>query len=306
MNKTKKISVLQYILWVFEGIFVGFGAILPGISGGALLVAFGMYRPIIEVVSDFKSGFKKHFFMLLTFFIGVGIGFVGLAGVADFLMEKNLEIVTCFFIGFIIGTVPELWGDAGKEGRNKFSIVSMVACFAVMLTILLILKRENLVTVKPNVAGFILCGVLWGLSFIVPGLSSSSLLLFFGIYQPMLDGISTLDFSVLIPLGLSALVCVLLLSKIIGVAFKKFYSVMSHAVLGFVLATTVVLLPGFRVSGLNIFLYIISIIAGAIISYFFSLLCARLKKSAEEKENLQTAETVENAEKCDSDDEINN
>ena len=39
----KNLRVLQGILWVLEGIIVGFGAIMPGISGGTLCVAFGMY-----------------------------------------------------------------------------------------------------------------------------------------------------------------------------------------------------------------------------------------------------------------------
>ena len=47
----KNLRVLQGILWVLEGIIVGFGAIMPGISGGTLCVAFGMYKPLMGVLS---------------------------------------------------------------------------------------------------------------------------------------------------------------------------------------------------------------------------------------------------------------
>lgn len=45
-------------MWLLEGVVVGFGAILPGISGGTLCVAFGMYRPLIETLSSLKTGIK--------------------------------------------------------------------------------------------------------------------------------------------------------------------------------------------------------------------------------------------------------
>ena len=44
------------ILLIFKGVLVGFGAILPGVSGGALCAAFGMYNPIINLLSHpFKA-----------------------------------------------------------------------------------------------------------------------------------------------------------------------------------------------------------------------------------------------------------
>ena len=52
---------------------------------------------------------------------------------------------------------------------------------------------------------------MWGLSFVVPGLSSSTLQIFFGLYQPMLDGISSLSMPVLLPLAAGVALCLLLL-----------------------------------------------------------------------------------------------
>ena len=111
----RKNKLLLCLLWLLEGIVVGFGAILPGVSGGTLCVAFGMYRPIIETLSSLKTGIKKHEVMLGVFLLGIAVGFVGLSGIASILLEKNTALVTCAFIGFIIGTLPGLWKDAGVE-----------------------------------------------------------------------------------------------------------------------------------------------------------------------------------------------
>lgn len=266
-------------VWLLQGVLVGFGAILPGVSGGTLCVVFGMYRPIIEVLSNLKDGLKKNGPMLFIFLMGVGVGFVGLSGLAAWLLERDTAIVTCAFIGLILGTAPELWKDAGAQGRGKGSVLSLLLGFSAMLLVLVLLKTQLSLTVAPGTAGYLLCGVLWGLSFIVPGLSSSSLLLLFGLYQPMLKGISELDFRVLLPMGIGLAVCVLLLSKVVGAAYKKHFSAMSHGVLGIVLATAVMILPPCE-SVTDAGLYALVIVGGAAASFLFTKACNRAKKKA--------------------------
>lgn len=271
-------SFILWLIWLFEGIFVGFGAILPGISGGTLCVAFGMYRPLIETISHPKTGLKKYWLMLGFFMLGIAVGFVGLSGVAAILLEKNTILVTCAFAGFIAGTFPDLWQDAGSQGRNKFSIISLIVGFVAMIGILLLFKTKISVDVAPGIWGYLLCGLLWGFSFIIPGLSSSSLLLFFGLYQPMLEGISGLDFKVLIPMGIGMAACVLLLSKVMGLAYKKFFSTISHAVIGIVAATTVMILPAWNCNLQQGLIRVLFIVCGAAVSYLFTCLCNKLKE----------------------------
>ena len=278
METKKKNLFIQPLIWVMEGILVGFGAILPGISGGPLLIAFGMYKPIIDLLSNPFKNIKKYIWMLGFFAIGGVIGFVGLSGLAAYLMEKNTTILTCVFAGFIFGTVPELLEDAvEKEKRNKWSYISMAIGFVVMILILSLLKLNTNVTLAPNFFAWIFSGIIWGLSFIVPGLSSSSLLLFFGLYQPMLDGISKLNFGVIIPLGLAALACVLLLSKVINKLFDKHHGILSHIIVGIVIATTLMILPSFNTTFINILFYLLSIVLGGLASYLFTRICKKLK-----------------------------
>lgn len=272
-------KLLLCLLWIFEGVVVGFGAILPGISGGTLCVAFGMYKPIIDTLSHVKSGLRKHALMLVTFFTGVLVGFVALSGLAGLLLKQNTALMTCVFIGFIIGTFPELWQEAGSKGRTKKSIAALFFGFITMITLLWLLESNTSVSIAPGTFGFLLCGVLWGLSFIVPGLSSSSLLLFFGLYQPMLTGIASFDLKVLIPMGLGMALCVLLLSRIIGNTYKKHYSASSHAILGIVAATAIMILPEWDGSMDTFFINALALICGGVLSYIFSHLCRKVKST---------------------------
>ena len=285
----KKHHVLQDFLYILKGILVGFGAILPGISGGALCAAFGVYKPIIEVLSRPRSGILAHWRMLIFFVLGGAVGFVGLSGFANYLMVKNSAAVTCAFFGFILGTLPGLWKDAGKQGRSWSSYLSLLLGFLLMTCLLLLLRYAASIQLKPNVWGFLLCGVLWGISFIVPGLSSSTLLLFFGLYQPMLDGISKLSPQVLLPLMLGAAVCLLTLPRGVRAAYRRFDSVMSHAVLGIVIATSILILPSFRVSIPELTIYLLCIVGGTCFSWIMGKICDRLDPRNTEDNNAGTA-----------------
>ena len=273
LSECQKKNWGKLLLWIIEGAFVGFGAILPGVSGGTLCAVFGMYRPLIETLADWKTGLKKYGFMLIVFVIGVAIGFVGLSGLVEMLLEKNTTLVTCAFVGFIAGTIPQLWRDAGSQGREKKDLATLGVCFVVMSVILYLLKSNTTVTIAPNMLGYVFCGVLWGLSFIVPGLSSSSLLLFFGLYGPMLAGIAALDFAVLVPMGVGMAACVLLLSKAVDWAYQKKYALVSHGVLGIIVATAVMILPAWEATFGGIAAYIVCIAGGAATSYGFTRLC---------------------------------
>lgn len=283
--KNKKNTVLQVILWIIQGALVGIGAILPGISGGTLCYAFGIYNQLLEVLSNPIKGLKKHWFMLIFVVSGVGIGFVGFAGITNWLLTLNEGVVLCVFVGLIMGTLPDIWKEAGERGRKPVSIVSLVVSFVVIAFVFYGFKNIWVVTIEPGFFAWLLCGLLWGLGFIVPGLSSSTLIMFFGLYDEMSAGISKLDFSVLMPLGIALIVTFLLLSKVMKLVFDKFHSVVSHCVLGFVIATTLMILPFDEFTDVKkIVIFAISIIGGAIASFFFSKACDKIRASAEAAE----------------------
>lgn len=275
--KTKKTFVLQAILWAIQGFIVGIGAILPGVSGGTLCYAFGIYDPVLDVLSNPIKGLKKHWKMMIFVILGGGLGFVGFAGITNWLLNLNEAVVLCVFVGLIAGTLPDIWKDAGKKGRGSGSYIGLAISFVAIAAVFYVFKSIWHLTIAPNLAGWLICGLLWGLSFIIPGFSSSTLLLFFGIYEKMSEGISTLDFGVIIPLGLAMLATLLLFSRLMKLVFDKFYSIVSHCVLGFVVATTLMILPSFATEWYNILIYIGCIVAGGVSSFFFSKLCNKIK-----------------------------
>ncbi len=266
----QKSFILQALLWVLQGFLVGIGVILPGVSGGSLLYAFGIYDQILEVMSSPVKGIKKYWKLLCFVAVGGAVGFIGFAATVEALLNWNESLVICVFVGLIIGTLPSLWQDAGRQGRGAGSWVSLAVSFVAITALFVVVENFWRVNIPQNTLGWILCGLIWGLGFVVPGLASSNLLMFFGIYNVLLGHIKDLDFGVMIPFALSVLAVFLLLSKVMKFIFDKYHSVMSHCIIGFVAATTVMILPRTDWSPINILIRVICILVGGVASFFFT------------------------------------
>jgi len=225
------------------GAAIGGGAILPGISGGVLCVVFGVYRSIMELFSHPIRAIKKNWRMFL--FVGIGwvFGFWIFAKVIEFLFAKSEMMATWLFIGLIIGTIPALYKEAGKHGRSKGSFVSMFAAFVALTSLLTYVQYGEFIQVTPSFGWYIFSGVLWGLSIVVPGMTSSSILMSLGIYQDLNSGIAAFDMGVIIPWVLGMFGTAVLLARLVTYLFDKFYSLSFHAVVGIVLASTIVIIP---------------------------------------------------------------
>ncbi len=238
-SKTSRLTVLRWLLRVIQGSLIGGSAILPGISGGVLCVIFGIYQPMMELIAHPFRAFKKHVWLLLPVLIGFVIGFLGLARLVEWLFTVSSSMTIWLFFGLIAGMGPSLYKEAGKQGRPKSALISFVISFVVVLGLLIYLGNSAALNIQPNIWWFFVCGLMWGVSLIAPGLSSSSLLIFLGLYEPMAAGIGNLDMSVIIPLGIGAVLLVLVSARAINHLFNKYYPVIFHVVLGFVLASTI-------------------------------------------------------------------
>lgn len=239
MNDTKKtVSPIRILLGVLQGMLIGLGAVLPGISGGVLCVVFGVYKPIMELLSNPFKTWRKHLLNLLPIIIGVVLGFLGIAKLLGFLLDKYPNPSICLFVGLIVGLFPSLFREAGEQGRSKGSFVSLGIAFVFIMALLLGYTQLDL-TITPNFAWFLFCGFCMALSIIAPGMSFSTLTMPLGLYQPLVDGIGGLKMDVLIPCGIGAVLTVILFAKVVNYLFDRHHSVSFHSIVGVVIAATI-------------------------------------------------------------------
>ena len=102
---------------VTQGSLIGVGAVLPGISGGVLCVIFGIYKTIMEFLAAPVRNFKTHVPKLIPVGIGGVIGFLGIANLLSFLLDRYPAQSVCVFIGLISGMVPSLFREAGEKEK---------------------------------------------------------------------------------------------------------------------------------------------------------------------------------------------
>ena len=286
-QKEEKRTLGDWFIRVAKGALIGIGAILPGLSGGVLAVIFGIYDRMISFLAKPLKNFGKD----VLYFIPVGIGFVIGLLLFSFAVSAAFStyeaIFVSLFLGFVAGTVPSLYRQAGKEGREKRHLVLMVVTAVVLFLLMNLLQsRSSIVISSPGFLEWIISGFLIGLGMIVPGLSTSNFLMYVGMYSKMTDGISSFDFSIILPLAIGLIICILLFSKFIHNLLKKHYPEMFHFILGTVIGSTLailttVILPALSPQGLAkmdltlgmaILASVGLFILGTLFSYGFSLI----------------------------------
>ena len=261
------------------GVLIGAGAILPGVSGGVLAVVFDIYRPFMEVLTHPREAIPKYWRWFLPIGLGCAIGFLGFAKGIAAAIDVSSTVTTWLFIGLIVGTVPSLFREAGKEGRSIGSWVSMAVCAGAIFFSLFYVGKVICVTVEPNFWWYNFCGALWGMSLVIPGLTSSSVMMALGLYQPMLEGLARLDFLVLSACLPGMVLTILLLARLVSWFFRKHYSIAFHGIFGIVLASTLVIIPTSYVGAWEIVLLAVCCIGGFLLAYFMARLDRRIQEN---------------------------
>lgn len=225
------------------GALIGAGAILPGVSGGVLAVVFDIYRPFMEVLTHPRRAVPRYWRMLIPLGIGWCAGFLGIARGIAAAMAFSDAVTYWLFIGLIAGTAPSLFREAGKEGRSAAAWASFFLCALAVFAGLFYVSRIVRVQVTPNFGWYNFCGALWGMGVVIPGMTSSSVMMALGLYQPMLEGLARLDLLVLSASLPGMFLTIALLARLVTWFFRRHYAVAFHGILGFVAASTLVIVP---------------------------------------------------------------
>lgn len=239
----KPMTAGGFLFKLLQGILIGLGAVLPGISGGVLCVVFGVYAPIMALLSNPFRAFKKYALTLLPIVIGMGIGFLGVSKALGILLKAYPDASVCLFVGLIIGMLPSLFREARSKGPVETKDYAAMAIAFVVVFSLLLLLNEFSVRITPNFGWYLFCGFCLALSVIAPGMSFSTLLMPLGLYTPFVEGIGNIDFSILVPGGIGALLTVILLAKGMNYLLQKHHSTVSHLIIGIIIAATLPIIP---------------------------------------------------------------
>ncbi len=215
-----------------KGIIVGVGGVAPGLSGSVMLVIFGMYQKTINAVGTLFKDFKKNAMYLFPLICGFGVGVLLFSKIVDFCLN-TFEMQTRFaFLGLVLGTVPLFFREVKKEGfsRKYYVVIAFFAAFGIVLFSLnghFIHQITN-----PTIFQSVLLGVAVAGSSIVPGVDSAVILSSLGLYELYVSSVANLNFHVLIPAAFGLIIGALVISFVINILVKKFYTMTFSVVFG--------------------------------------------------------------------------
>lgn len=127
----------MYIFIVLIAILASCALVVPGISGSMLLLIFGFYQPILNLISDLKINPLHSIIVLGLFIVGLLIGFFTIAKLMKFLLTKFNRVTNWCIVGFVIGSLPALMIQFDYSKINiDFVTIGVGVILCVVFTVL--------------------------------------------------------------------------------------------------------------------------------------------------------------------------
>jgi len=273
-----------FLLRILKGMLIGAAGIIPGASGGVIAVAMGEYHGALDAVYDLfrhpKTKFKSSVLHLLPLGIGILPGILGCSFLLEYLLLHYEEVLMFALIGMVLGGAPALIREGNEETgfRLHYLLYSVLGVFLVSLMALLENHLTQGVALPLNAYTAMLSGAILMIGVVIPGISTSFILMYMGLYGPMLSALTNFQIPILFCLGLGGLIMGTVLFLFVRRMFKTHSAPTHYAILGFLLGTIFLIFPG--VTKENLFLDLLLFLGGLCFTVFSTQKMERIDKGA--------------------------
>jgi putative membrane protein len=229
------------LIVMLKGFIIGSSMSVPGVSGGTMAILLGIYDKLIGSISNFLKDFKGNTIFLLKFCLGAGLGIGTLAFVIQWLLEKFPFMVSFFFLGAVIGGIPALYQKTKEKNFGISSIIYFLLGLSIVISIGFIPTGNFDIASGSGVIHYVMIlvtGIIIALALVLPGISTSHMLLVLGMYDSMLAAITNFDVMYVGILGVSTLIGVFLITKPLEYTMNRFPHQTYCMIIGFVLGST--------------------------------------------------------------------
>lgn len=277
---------MKNIILIVKGMIIGLANVIPGVSGGTLMITLGIYEQVINTISHFFTNFRKNLKFILPLGIGIVLSLVLFSKIIGISLEKFPFATTLFFLGLIVGGIPSILQNMKKRSNSK-KISNYIIAFLSFAFIILFAMLKNGTEINLSSLSVVqaillfLVGMVAAATMVIPGISGSFILILLGYYQPIINTVRSItDFSLLghniLVLGIFALgvlIGIVLVSKAIELLLKKYETKTYYAVFGFVLASCIAIIKplfSYKLSILEVIIGIVIFLFGAMGAYKIS------------------------------------
>jgi putative membrane protein len=263
---------MKKLINFIKGIAIGIALLVPGVSGGTMAIILGVYDKMIHSISTIFKDFKNNMIFLCTLGLGGLVGIVLFSRIMSYGLEHFKFPMIYFFLGAIVGGIPVLYKKANEGKKDKKDLLYLVIGFAIILAMSFNTGSIIDLASSTGILNFIFlvfAGVIIAVALILPGISTSFMLLVLGLYDITLNAINNLEINYLVPIGIGAILGVVATTKVLENFLTKKPRPTYMLILGFVIGSMIEVFPGIP-SGFDILFSIITFILGVIIMKYLS------------------------------------
>jgi putative membrane protein len=226
---------------ILKGFIIGSSMSIPGVSGGTMAILLGIYDKLIGSISNFFKDIKGNMMFLIKFCIGSFLGIGSLAFAIEWMLDKFPMPVSFFFLGAVIGGIPALYKKT-KESKIRISSgIYFLIGLVVVIAIGFLPSGKIGIGTGTSLVHYILLlvmGIIIALALVLPGISTSHMLLVLGMFDTTLNAIKNFDIVYIGILGVATLIGIFLITKPIEWVMKSFPHQTYCMIIGFVIGST--------------------------------------------------------------------
>ncbi len=243
---------------IIQGILFGSSCLIPGFSGGTMLVVLGIYENITYHLSNLFKYPIKSIRNLFYFCIGTIIGIIVYVLLVSRALNKYPLITGCFFVGLVIGTIPIIIKNLNIKTMNVIDL--LVYFIFLILGLYLTLFANNIynINIESDITFFegiyiLITSIIASAIMIIPAASGMTILLIMGLYddimmllEEVIIGISNFNinpiinnFFFLIIFIIGIILGIVFISKLITYVINKKPSLIWSSVLGLLIVSII-------------------------------------------------------------------
>ncbi|MGV8145854.1 MAG: DUF368 domain-containing protein [Alkaliphilus sp.] len=218
-----------------QGLILGLVIVLPGMSGGTVLVILGSYEKLISDLAKFKV--KPYIPMLLGVVVGIFTG----GRIFVSLFEVYRDLMAAFLLGSLLASTKALLKDVAftKANRLVFIALGLIAGYYLVGDSI---NFSNVQT-EVNWLYLLVAGAISTATMIIPGISGSAVLIIMGLYDTVLASLKEINIVNLFFFAVGGLGGLFVLVNILEKVYKKHKGIISCFFAGLIVGSSKVLLP---------------------------------------------------------------
>jgi len=253
-----------------SGFLLGLAMVVPGVSGGVLAMALGLYEPIVAAIAKPLENWREHLKLFVPLAVGAGACVLLTSRALQFFFTRYHLPTVYFFFGLVLAGLPAVLRLANAQGFGLSHALSLVGGMALLLVVGGLPAASGPRWASLGLLAYAVKGGLVGAALVIPGLSVSMLLLALGIYEELLGAVAQLNLGILLPAALGFVPGLILASKGMNFLFERRCGQIYYAILGLMLGSLGAAFPGFPRWGLEWALCLVLFACGVWIASLFN------------------------------------